>query len=397
MSRKIRPLTNTEIKKAKPRDKVWYLFDGDGLQLAIKPIGSKLWQFKYSSPTLNKRRNMSFGSYEDVTLAQAREKRRECRSLIANGVDPIEYFKEKAINDAVKCKNTVGSIVEKWLKTKQTIRPRTLYRYKSEIRNHITPNFKDVRVDQLTPQLVLLKLNYLLEENKIYTLRTIVNLLIHVMRYSVSIGLVKYNLLDGITFALPTYNKTNFNAITIDELPSFLKEIDGMGCHKNTKLLFKFQLLTMVRSTEARLATWDEIDLERKVWVIPADRMKCKREHKVQLSEQVISIISQAKELCGAGGYIFKSTKHKKALSVPVISELINRSSFKGVMTAHGLRSVASTILNEHEFNPDIIESMLAHSVGGVRAIYNRSRHEERKRELYQWWADYCVSIGLEI
>ena len=400
MARKIKPLTNTEIKQAKPREKVWYLFDGDGLQLAIKTNGSKLWQLKYNSPTTGKRRAISFGSYEDVSLAQAREKRRECRSVIAEGKDPIIEIKQAKERKTLEMNNVVSKIIDDWLIIKSTyVNDDTIRKYKYLFNRNVIPKFGSMRIDELTPAIIIAKLDYLKKEKKIDTLRKTIGALNQVMRYAVSVGYIEYNKLEHISATLPKHKVINQRCIEPKELPSFLSAMDNSHTQLVTIMLFKFQLLTMVRPAEAREVEWCDIDMDNRVWTIPPEKIKMRKEHSVQLSDQAIEILNKAKELWGEDGYVFKMLWRGKLkhLSDNTLIGAIRRSGFKDKMTAHGMRTLASTVLNEHEFNPDIIESMLAHTCGGVRAIYNRSRYDDRKREYYQWWADYCVKAGLKI
>ena len=400
MARKIKPLTNTEIKQAKPREKVWYLFDGDGLQLAIKPNGSKLWQLKYNSPATEKRRTISFGSYEDVSLAQAREKRRECRSVIAEVKDPIIEIKQDKDREVLKNNNTVKKIIDDWLGFKSTyVEEDTLRKYRYSLNRHVIPKFGDMRIDELTPTIVIAKLEYLKKEKKIDTLRKTIGVLNQVMRYAVSVGYIEFNKIESLGSTLPKHKVTHQRCIAPDELSEFLDAMDNSDNQLVTTMLFKFQLLTMVRPVEARKIEWCDIDMDNRVWTIPPEKIKMRKEHRIQLSDQAIEILNKAKELWGEDGYVFKMLWRGKLkhLSDNTLIGAIRRSGFKDKMTAHGMRTLASTVLNEHEFNPDIIESMLAHTCGGVRAIYNRSRYDDRKREYYQWWADYCVKAGLKI
>jgi integrase len=176
-----------------------------------------------------------------------------------------------------------------------------------------------------------------------------------------------------------------------EELPELMKAISYSNITLVTRCLLEFQLHTMVRSSEAAKASWDEIDFENMLWEIPAERMKMKVKHTVPLTQQVLNLLELVKPLTGERKYIFPADRHPNQPSGSErANKALQRIGFKGRLVAHGMRSLASTTLNEKGFDGDVIEAALAHQEENeVRRAYNRSKYLERRQKLMYWWSEH--------
>ena len=214
-----------------------------------------------------------------------------------------------------------------------------------------------------------------------------------IMIYAVNTGLIDANPASGIGMAFEKPKKQNMPTLRPEELPKLMRSLTMSNLSVPTRCLIEWQLLTLVRPSEASGARWTEIDHDAKLWTIPAERMKAKREHIVPLSLQAIDILEAMKSISGHREYIFPSRKDPK---LPMNSQTANaalkRIGYRGKLVAHGLRSIASTAMNEQGFNSDIIESALAHvDKNEVRRAYNRSIYLTQRFELMEWWGKYVL------
>lgn len=401
MAKIVKKLTASEVKNAKTSEKERYLFDGDGLQLTIKTNGSKLWHFKYQSPITKKRRLVSFGSANDLSLADVREKVREWRNLIKKGIDPKEHFEEERLKALREKENTFGKMVETWLPfKKRTLSKLTYMNNFYHLKNHMLPKLKDVTLDKINVALVSEKvLDPLVEKGQLSTIATVITMLNDIMNMAVNYDYITHNPCVKITRFYKRKPPEHQKAVHIDDFPKFLKEMDQINSYRATNLMFKWQLLTMCRPCEASSLSWDEINWDTMTWDVPKERMKARRPHFVPLTDLMVELLEEAKKVSKGSKYVFESpTAYGKPIHSKIIATNIRKTSFRGKATAHGLRAFASTVMNEQEFNSDIIESLLAHAVGSIiRRTYDRSRYEKRRREYLEWWGNFCKENGLVI
>ncbi len=213
------------------------------------------------------------------------------------------------------------------------------------------------------------------------------------MIYAVNTGLIDANPASGVGMAFERPKKQNMPTLRPEELPKLMRALVMSNLSISTRCLIEWQLLTLVRPSEASGARWAEIDLDAKLWTIPAERMKAKREHIVPLSPQALDLLEVMKPISAHREYIFPSRNNPK---LPMNSQTANaalkRIGYGGKLVAHGLRSIASTAMNEQGFNSDIIESTLAHvDKNEVRRAYNRSIYLTQRVELMQWWGKYVL------
>ncbi|HBN7480333.1 TPA: integrase arm-type DNA-binding domain-containing protein [Escherichia coli] len=388
-------LTDTEIKKAKPTEKEFTLWDGDGLFLRIKPSGKKIWHLGYTVPLTKKRAKMSLGFYPYLTLAQARALRDEYLSLLAQGIDPQSHNEQKAqaLKDATE--HTFQTVAKKWLdekiKTSGISQDHAKDIWRSLERN-IFPTLGDIPIKEIRPKMLKQHLDPIEQRGVLETLRRIISRLNEIFRYAATEELIEFNPADNLTQRFSKPKKQNMPALPPSELPRFIVALANASIRLETRLLIEWQLLTWVRPGEAVRARWTDIDEENRFWNIPAEFMKMKRPHKVPLSKEAMRILESMKPISGHREWVFPSIKaplshmHEQTANAAII-----RMGFGGELVAHGMRSIARTAAEESsKFRTEVLEAALAHSKKDeIIAAYNRAEYLTERVELMQWWSDY--------
>ncbi|HCB5887228.1 TPA: integrase arm-type DNA-binding domain-containing protein [Salmonella enterica subsp. enterica serovar Paratyphi B] len=391
-------LTDTEIKKAKPTEKEFTLWDGDGLFLRIKPSGKKIWHLGYTVPLTKKRAKMSLGFYPYLTLAQARALRDEYLSLLAQGIDPQSHNEQKAqaLKDATE--HTFQTVAKKWLdekiKTSGISQDHAKDIWRSLERN-IFPTLGDIPIKEIRPKMLKQHLDPIEQRGVLETLRRIISRLNEIFRYAATEELIEFNPADNLTQRFSKPKKQNMPALPPSELPRFIVALANASIRLETRLLIEWQLLTWVRPGEAVRARWTDIDEENRFWNIPAEFMKMKRPHKVPLSKEAMRILESMKPISGHREWVFPSIKaplshmHEQTANAAII-----RMGFGGEMVAHGMRSIARTAAEESsKFRTEVLEAALAHSKRDeIVAAYNRAEYLAERVALMQWWGDYVLT-----
>ncbi len=392
MARTTKPLTNTEVKQAKPKGKEFNLSDGDGLALKVKPSGSKLWFFNYYRPHSKKRANMSFGSFPEVSLAQARAKRLDARELLANEIDPQEHRDEQKRINGIAHANTLEHITSKWLDVKKgsisTGHAEDTWR---SLELHIFPTLGNVPIHKINALKTIDTIQPIAAKGSLETVKRLCQRLNEIMVFAVNSGIIESNPLAGINKAFQNPIIKHLPTLKPDDLPLFMTTLSKASIKLTTRCLIEWQLHTMVRPSEAAGSRWEEIDLTNQIWSIPAERMKSKKAHTVPLTHQAISLLELIKPISRNSEFIFPSDRDpRKHTNSQTANTAIKRMGFDKQLVAHGLRSIASTTLNEEGFDPDIIEAALAHTgKNEVRNAYNRTDYLNRRKPVMAWWSDY--------
>lgn len=392
MARVTKPLTDTEIRQAKPRDKEYNLADGQNLYLRVRTTGSKVWILNYYRPGTRQRANLGLGSYPDVPLQTARKKASELRAVLADGIDPKEHREDKQRAQAEQYANTFESIALKWLQLKKVkVSPAYYEKISDRLEKYIFPQMGQTPIHKVTAVAAIEIIQPLANDEKLETVKKICRWVNEIMVYAVNTGVIHANPLAGIGKAFSAPKVTNLPTLRPDELPVLMYALQ----HSNTKLvtrcLIEWQLHTMVRPGEAAGARWDEIDLERKEWTIPAERMKKNKPHTVPLTEQALRLLDVLKPVSGHREYVFPSDHNpRRSANSQSANRALARMGFQGRLVSHGLRALASTTLNEAGLDPDVIEAALAHvDKNSVRAAYNRAQYLERRRKMMDWWSQH--------
>jgi len=392
MARTTKPLTNTEVKQAKPKEKVYTLSDGGGLQLRLKPNGSKLWLFDYLRPYTKKRTSLSFGSYPTISLAEARSKRNDAKELLAKDIDPKEHRDETSRLNDIAHNNTLEHIAKKWLEVKKaTVSENHATDTWRSLELHIFPSLGKVPIHKITAIKTIEVIEPIAAKGSLETVKRLCQRLNEIMIYATNTGIIPSNPLTGISKAFQLPVKQHLPTLTPEQLPLLMTALSRASIKLTTRCLIEWQLHTMVRPSEAAGTRWDEIDLEKGLWDIPIERMKQKKPHIVPLTAQCIELLEVMRPISSRSDFVFPSDRNPKS---PTNSQTANmalkRMGFDKQLVAHGLRSLASTALNEQGFDADVIEAALAHTgKNEVRNAYNRTNYLERRKPIMQWWSDY--------
>ena len=385
-------LTDKEIKAAKPQEKEYNLFDGDGLRLRVKPNGSKHWILNYYRPNSRKRANLSLGKYPDLPLAKARKATMEAKELLAQGTDPQEERKRHQLELKAVHEDTFLNVTTKWFEIKKDdVTADYAIDIWRSLELHIFPQLSEVPVREITAPQVIELLKPIEAKGSLETVKRLAQRLNEVMNYAANCGLVHANPLTGIKAAFKKPKKENMAALTPAELPELMEAIANASIKRTTRCLIEWQLHTMTRPSEASGARWEEIDRDESVWTIPAERMKKRKEHRIPLTEHMLELLEVMQPISGHREFIFPSDRDpKKPCNSQTANMALKRMGFAGRLVSHGLRSLASTTLNEQGFDRDIIEAALAHvDDNQVRSAYNRTDYLERRRPMMCWWSSH--------
>lgn len=389
-------LSDKKIQTAKVLNKKYKLFDGKGLYILVSPSGSKLWRLKYHFA--GKERLISLGSYPELTLEKAREKHFEARKLITAGIDPgaqKQIEKQEAI---IAAKNTFQAIALEWHET-NTPRwdSRHAKRILARMQNHLFPQFGHKPVDSFKPLDILDVLKKIESEGKHETVHRLLNYTQCVFRYAVITGRILNNPARELGAAIKPKQTNHFPTIHTSELNAFLTAFDTVSASLRSKLAFKLQLLTFLRTNELRQLKWSYIDARLKELRIPAIVMKMKLPHVVPLSREAIEVLIELEKLSGDDEYIFPNIPGKKCpyMSENTVNQVIVKMGYKGRIVSHGFRSLASTTLNEAGFHEDAIERQLGHKEPNkVRAAYNHAEYLNERRAIMDWWGAFIRTKG---
>lgn len=390
MARVAKPLTDTEIRQAKAKEKEYNLADGKNLYLRVRTAGSKVWIFNYYRPGTKQRANVGLGAYPDVSLALARKKADALRAVLAEGIDPKEHREDKQRAQAEQYANTFEHIARKWLTLKEgKVSPAYYEKITGRLEKYIFPKMGKTPIHKVTAVSAIEIIQPLANDEKLETVKKICRWVNEIMVYAVNTGVAHANPLAGIGKAFSAPKVTNLPTLRPDELPALMYALQHSSTKLVTRCLIEWQLHTMVRPGEAAGARWDEIDFNIKEWTIPAERMKKNKPHIVPLSDQALRLLDVLKPVSGHREHVFPSDHSpRKSANSQSANRALARMGFHGRLVSHGLRALASTTLNEQGFDPDVIEAALAHvDKNSVRAAYNRAQYLERRRKMMDWWS----------
>lgn len=391
MARTTRPLTNTEVLRSKAIDKDLTLHDGDGLFMVVKTTGKKLWRFRYQRPATKQRTMMGLGAFPALSLADARRLRADYLSLLANGIDPQTQAEQVTEQQQIALDSIFSTVAANWFALKQaSITPDYAKDIWRSLEKDVFPAIGEIPVQEIKARKLVEALEPIKARGALETVRRLVQRINEIMIYAVNTGLIDSNPASGIGMAFEKPKKQHMPTLRPEELPKLMRSLAMSNLSIPTRCLIEWQLLTLVRPSEASGARWVEIDLDAKLWIIPAERMKAKREHIVPLSPQALDILEIMKPISTHREYVFPSRNDpKQPMNSQTANAALKRIGFGGKLVAHGLRSIASTALNEAHFNSDVIESALAHSdKNEVRRAYNRAIYLEKRIEMMDWWGD---------
>lgn len=387
-------LTDADIRAARPREKPQKLFDERGLYLLItsgKKAKSRLWRLKYKFE--GREKLLSLGAYPDVSLKRAREKRDELRTQVADGTDPAALRRTERLAQG----NTLSTITREWLGKQKHLKESTLKRDRDRLEKYILPSLGNRPVSAITAPDLLAALRRIEDRGTHETAHRTRAVVGRVLRYAIATGRAERDVSADLKGALAPAVGKNHAAITDPQrIGELLRAIDGYVGQPATAAALKLAPLVFVRPGELRAAEWSEFDLDGAEWRIPGERMKMGVQHIVPLSRQAVAILLELQPLTGDGRYVFPAlTSPLRPLSENTLNAALRRLGYSGdEMVAHGFRSIASTLLNEQAWHPDLIELQLAHAERNkVRGAYNKAQRLPERRKMLQAWANYLDGL----
>lgn len=393
-------LKDVEIRALKPQERVYKRADERGLYIEVHPNGSKLWRFKFRH--LGKDKRIALGRYPTVGLADARRRRDEAKQKLWDGVDPVAERRREKLVARYNAANTFGDVAKEYIdKMVAEGRADTTTSKANWLLEQLAPICPHA-VAELKPVEVLAALKRIEAKGKHETARRCRSFASRVFRYAVATGRGETDPTSVLRGALVAPKVTHHGAIIDPEaLGELLRSIDAYSGHLITRLAMQISPHVMARPGELRRALWSEIDLENAVWKIPAERMKMRRPHAIPLSRQVLVYLAELSKLTGPEGFVFPAFHtSRRPLSENTVNQAFRRMGYAaGEVTAHGLRTTASTLLNESgKWSPDAIERSLAHAdKDSIRGIYNRAFYWEERVAMHQWWSDYLDQLRTKV
>lgn len=390
-------LSDTAARKSKPREKAYKLYDEKGLFLLVYPNGSKGWRFKFRFD--GKELLLSLGVYPDVSLKDARERRDEARKLMAQGINPSLHRQVQKSGRADRLANSFEVVAKEWFAKKS---PTWATTHSSKIirrlEREVFPWLGSRPVAEITAPEILAVLRRVEARGKHETAHRTQQNCSQVFRYAVATGRAVRDPTPDLRGALTPVKPKHFASIKEPQaIGELMRAIESYGGTFPTKVALKLAPLTFVRPGELRKARWEEFDLEKAEWRIPAVRMKGKIPHIVPLANQAVAILRELHPLTSVSEFVFPGIRDsKRPMSENTVNAALRGMGYtKEVMTGHGFRSMASTRLNEQGWNPDAIERQLAHKEkNAVRAAYNFAEHLPERRKMMQAWADYLDNLA---
>ena len=388
-------LNDRQIKNAKPAEKPFKLNDGKGLYLYINTSGGKLWRFDFSHN--GKRKTLSIGKYPTISLVEARQAAENARRLLVSGQDPSEAKQQEKRERQAAVLNTFESIARRWHtdnlhRWKENHAARVLRYFETDVFPAIgAMSIQEIRVSDIKAVIdgVMARgVNNTAEKIREWTGA--------IFDYAVMLEIVETNPAYSLRKYIPSKQTDHRPALPREELTEFFRRLILAEIEPQNRIALILNMLTFLRSTELRGGQWNEIDFDAAMWTVPARRMKHEKTapkppHAVPLADWTLELLAELKELTGNTPFLFPSrTKTDGFISDATISRIIERMGYKGRVTPHGFRSLASSVLNEQGFNPDAIERQLAHIENNkIRAAYNRADYLNERKEFMQWYSDF--------
>lgn len=381
-----------QIRRAKPEAKAYTLGDGRGLSLLIEPNGSKSWRFRYRFA--GKPKMISLGVYPTITLADARSRRDDARKLVAEGKNPSEVRKEQKIALQTESESAFEKIATEWHQMKSA---KWSEGYASDImeafQNDIFPYVGTRPIGEIKPLELLNVLRKIEKRGALEKMRKVRQRCSEVFRYAIATGRAEFNPAADLSSALEVHQSNHFPFLKADEIPDFLRALNGYTGSRIVQIATKLLMITGVRTIELRAALWSEFDLDNAIWEIPAERMKMRRAHLVPLSTQALDLLNELKIMTGNYRYVFPGRNDpNKPMSEASINQVIKRIGYGGKLTGHGFRHMMSTLLHEQGFDSFWIEIQLAHvDKNNIRGTYNHALYLEKRRDMLRWYSSFIM------
>ena len=391
------PLNDRQIKNAKPAEtgKKTKLFDGGGLYLEITPAGGKVFRLKYRID--GKEKTFTIGKYPTISLVEARQAAENARRLLVSGQDPNEAKQQEKRERQAAALNTFESIARRW-------HTDNLHRWKenhaarviSDFEKDVFPAIGEIQITEISVSDVKAVISAIIARGATVTAEKVRQWIGAVYQYAAMLEITDRNPAAVLRGHFEQAKTDHRPALPREELTEFFHRLILAEIEPQNRIALILNMLTFLRSTELRGGQWNEIDFDAAMWTVPAQRMKHEKTapkppHAVPLADWTLELLAELKKLTGNTPFLFPSrTKTDGFISDATISRIIERMGYKGRVTPHGFRSLASSVLNEQGFNPDAIERQLAHIENNkIRAAYNRADYLTERKEFMQWYSDF--------
>jgi len=385
-------LTAKKIELAKPGDKNYKLFDQEGLHLLIRPTGTKSWVLKYYFE--GKEKKITLGQYPLISLKEARERKSEFKLSIARGIDPIQKQKQEKAEKDKLLNNTFEKVAQDWFETmKDEWKAKHAQKVWRRLEIHALPKLGKVPIDQIKQPEIISVIRPIEQKGTTDVSRRVFQTCSAILRHGVNTGKIMYNPAAEMGNTLKKHKSRNYPRIPFSELKQFCKDLDEVDTSLQNKLCIKILMHTFPRTGELRLTKWEHIDFKNSVWKIPAEIMKMSRPHRIPLTPQTLSLFKQLKQVTQhcPYGYIAPTQQRRKnpTISDGTINQVIHKMGYKGRMVGHGFRGIASTTLNEKQYDPRVIEAQLAHQEeSAIVRAYNHADYWDKRVEMMHDWSN---------
>ena len=387
-------LTARQVDTSKPKDKPYKLSDGGGLYLLVNPNGSRYWRLKYR--IAGKEKLLALGVYPDITLAEARQKRADAKKVLAAGGDPGQEKQEEKQAKEQAVANSFERLAMEWHSHKSTSwsegYAEHLLMY---LKKDIFPFIGQKAITDISQVEMLNTLRKMEQRGVLDKLKKTRQACRQIFTYAIITGRAEHNPVSDLAGALKSPKQQHYPHLLVDQIPDFLRALSEYSGSTITRNATRLLMLNGLRTIELRASEWVDIDFDKGVWNVPAERMKMRRPHLVPISTQVRELLEEIHQLTGRGKYVFPGRNDAgKPMSEASINQVIKRIGYDGKATGHGFRHTMSTILHEQGYNTAWIETQLAHvDKNSIRGTYNHAQYLDGRREMLQWYADYMAAL----
>ena len=402
MPKQVIQLTDNKCKHARPKTKGYGMPDGEGLSLWITPNGKKTWLLRYKAPYVSERSTWKFADYPASSLKAVRALKVKYLELLATSIDPKEWQLEQDAKAEKQKDDTLKHVAILWMEDKQRkakANPQTSKDIWNSLENHIFPKLGKRPINELKPKLVAEVIKPLETKGSLELVKRLCQRINEIMAFALNEEIITDNPLAHIKGKFKAPSTTHNPSLDPKDLPLLMAAIISDRMAIPTRLLIEWQLHTMVRPNEAAGSRWAEIDLDSQTWIIPKGRMKKvgttrqwekRKDHTIPLTTQTLAILNQMKPFSGHLEYVFPNQRDRDAKAGPdSANNALKRAGLKGKQTAHGMRTIASSTLNEEQFNPDVIEAALYHlDPNEQRRTYNRTDYFNQRCVMMEWWSN---------
>ncbi len=406
MPKIVPPLTDVQVKTAK--EKSYKLADGGGLYLEVMPTGSKLWRMKFKQTNGNESR-LAFGSYPEITLLEARNKRIAARKQLAGGIDPAQAKRIEKTNKATANANTFEAVAREWHTNKlESWQARTATNVLHRLEQDVFPLIGKYPIADIKAPVILDVLRQIEKRGAVDMAKRQGQVCGQIFRYAIASGKAEIDPVPSLRGALKPSAKGHHAAITPDELPEFIRAFEKIEGRMfvPTKVMFRLMMMMIfVRTSELTETPWAEIDLENESWVIPWHRMKMgkkklnprKVDHHIFLPRQGWELLRELHAITGGNKYLFPNQRdHEKSATNFGILAALKRMGYDGRMTGHGFRSLAMGIIKERlGYRHEVVDRQLSHASGDTYGeAYDRAMFLDERKVMMQQYADYLYTAA---